>query len=155
MTELQACGRALIIEDDEDTAASLKEMLLLDGVAEVGSSRSVRDAQATIRGGFWPCVVVLDLVLGPEDGEDFLTWLEEAPERGVVRVVALSGFQPSLDHLTGRVAGQLLKPSDPSHLLAAVSDAWRSISSVVAPTPAGSPDAPSSGLRRAARPTRE
>ncbi len=130
------CGRVLVLDDDVDVVDALKEVLKTYGVPEVRGALSLADGEATIVGGFWPCVVVLDLVLVRERGEEFLHWLQTAPVNKGVRVVALSGHEPSLKGLAGAVAS-LLKPVEPENLLAAVADAWASLdggTALVAPT---------------------
>jgi DNA-binding NtrC family response regulator len=123
-TAVMFCGRVLVLDDDDEMLAALAEVLRMDGVPEVGVAASVREAQLAIRGGFVPCVVLLDLVLHNEQGEDFLNWLVDVPEREAVRVVALSGDEPRLRSVERTVASGLLKPSDPDRILAALAQAW-------------------------------
>ena len=121
------CGRVLLLDDSVDTVEALQDLLYLAGAVEVRAAASVREAEAVLRAGYLPCVILLDLVLHRERGEDLLQWLGEAPERGAVRVVAFSGHAHRLGAVEGSVARSLLKPAEPDGILAALAEAWASL----------------------------
>ena len=116
--------RVLLLDDDTDTLETLREVLLFAGVTEVNCTSSVTEAVATIRCGFRPCVVVLDLKLGTERGESLLYWLREDFEDRTVQAVAVSGDRAGLDCLVDTVATRLLKPATVPELLSALAEAW-------------------------------
>lgn len=114
------CGdRVLVVEDGEDAAAALTALLRLHGF----DARSVRTgagalAAATVSR---PQVVLLDLGLPDADGCDVLRRLRalaDPPE-----VVVVTGHADQARRRAAEaagVAGYLIKPADPTALMALV-----------------------------------
>ena len=116
--------RVLIVEDNVDSADSLKTLLELDG-HEV---RSVYDGVAALAAveTFAPDVALLDLGLPQMNGFDLARALRDRPSTRQVLLVALTGYGQSEDRKRSEAAGfdhHLVKPVDPVKLAALVASA--------------------------------
>jgi CheY-like chemotaxis protein len=116
------CERVLIVEDDLDTLYTLVEVLQLEGVEVTHAARSLAEAERALVTGFRPSVVLLDLNLNPERGEDLLDRLRADPTYANVRVIAFSGDRSGLLRVRGAVDAVLLKPADPAGVLKVLYD---------------------------------
>lgn len=108
----------LVVEDHEDCAASLAELLEFCGYS-VRVAPTARDALA----GPTPAIVVTELRLPDMDGYDLVRRLRERAGDRPMLVVAVSSRQRDDDRRPGAGAGvdlHLPKPADPRELLAAL-----------------------------------
>jgi two-component system CheB/CheR fusion protein len=103
--------RVLVIEDNDDAADSLREVLEL-GEHTVEVAYSGRDGIEKAR-AFHPDVVLCDIGLPEMDGYEVARTIRTDPELGRVALVALSGYAQPEDVATAREAGfdaHLAKP---------------------------------------------
>jgi CheY-like chemotaxis protein len=94
--EASACRRVLVIEDDADVGASLRDVLLLLG----HTVEWCRDGRSALERApsFHPDVVLCDIGLPDLDGYEVARAIRAAPEIRSAYVVALSGYAKP-DHL--------------------------------------------------------
>jgi two-component system CheB/CheR fusion protein len=113
--------RVLIIEDNRDTADTLRTLLELAGhevaVAYAGPAgvETARQVQ--------PEVILSDLGLPGMDGYAVARALREDPATAAVQLIAVTGYGQDEDQRRARAAGfdhHLVKPVDPQELLRAV-----------------------------------
>lgn len=80
----------LVVEDDLDSREALKEYLRLEGyrVAAAGDGEA---ALNTLRSGFEPCVILLDMNMPGLNGEAFQRERRRAPLLAKVPVIVISG----------------------------------------------------------------
>lgn len=105
--------RVLVVEDDVDSAESLRAALEISGYAvevALGAREGVERA-----GAFRPEVVLCDLGLPDADGFAVARSLREHPELRGVRLIALSGYAHT-DHVQRALAAgfdhHVAKPAD-------------------------------------------
>jgi PAS domain S-box-containing protein len=103
--------RILIVDDNEDGAAMLAEVLTEKGY----ETRVAHDAPSALRvaAEFYPAVAFLDLGLPVMDGFELAAHLRELPGLGDVHLVAVTGYGQPSDHQKTREAGfhdHLVKP---------------------------------------------
>ncbi len=103
--------RLLVVDDNQDAAVSLAELLRLDGheALAVHSARAALDAMAT----FNPDLMLLDIGLPEMDGYEVAQRVRAAGS--TVRLVALTGYGQATDLQRARAAGfeaHLVKPLD-------------------------------------------
>ena len=116
--------RVLIVEDNVDSAESLKTLLELDG-HDVHSVHDGAAALAVVE-TFVPDVALLDLGLPQMNGFDLARALRARPETQQSLLVALTGYGQSEDMKKSEAAGfdhHLVKPVDPAKLALLVSSA--------------------------------
>jgi CheY-like chemotaxis protein/nitrogen-specific signal transduction histidine kinase len=106
-----ACRRALVVDDNEDAADTLREVLELGGhVVEVAYSgrAAIEKARA-----FHPDIVLCDIGLPEMDGYQVARTMRADPELRHVTLVAVSGYAQPEDVAAAREAGfeaHLAKP---------------------------------------------
>ena len=108
--------RVLVIDDNEDAADSLAQLLRLDG-HEVEVAYNGMSALARVR-AFRPDVVLCDLGLPELSGYDVAKALRCEPPC-VLRIIAISGYAQPDDIRRAREAGfdaHLAKPPDAAQL---------------------------------------
>jgi CheY-like chemotaxis protein len=110
--------RVLIVEDNRDSAESLRMLLDLSGyeVEVAHTGRAGVEAAARFR----PHVVVCDIGLPELDGYGVARALRQRPETADVRLIAVTGYGRTEDIEKARRAGfneHLTKPVDPQELL--------------------------------------
>jgi DNA-binding response OmpR family regulator len=111
--------RVLVVEDGEDSAATLTAVLRLNGF----DARAVRTAAAALEavGSGRPRVVLLDLGLPDADGEDLLQSLRAVPNPPDIVVVTGHGESKWREAAKAAgAAGYFVKPADPDALVAEV-----------------------------------
>ena len=111
--------RVLLIEDNRDTALSLKMVLEMFG-HEVATAYSGRAGVETAR-GFHPDTVLCDLGLPEMDGYEVARVLRADPATAGARLIAVSGYGQEEDRQRSRAAGfdaHIVKPADPDEVLA-------------------------------------
>jgi two-component system, chemotaxis family, chemotaxis protein CheY len=101
-------GAILIVEDDEGTRESLRDILEGEGfdVAEAGHGQ---DALALLGGGLRPSLIFLDLMMPVMNGFDFLEVLRRDAESSATPVVVVSAWPDQAAKVHG-VQGFLKKP---------------------------------------------
>ncbi len=118
--------RVLVIEDNEDAADSLRELLELDGhIVEVAYSgrEGVEKARA-----FHPGVVLCDIGLPEMDGYQVARTMRADPELGEIALVAVSGYAQPEDVDMAKEAGfdaHLAKPPSIDTLERALAEVGR------------------------------
>ena len=120
--------RVLVVDDNQDAARSLAEILSLSG-HDVSVQTTSKGALETID-GFRPDAIVLDLGLPSMDGFEVARRLRELPDGQRFLLIALSGYGQEEHRRHSREAGfdhHLTKPADLAVLLellgSAVTDA--------------------------------
>lgn len=107
------CKRdVLVIDDDEDFCASMRELLTGRGY-EVRTSRTGTDALELLSGGYSPCAIVVDLRMPDMDGYAFLAACEVEPKLSEIPVIVVSAYGDP----TGIEADFISKPVNVSRLL--------------------------------------
>lgn len=110
-------GKVLIIEDNEDTAASVGWILNLEGY-EVEIAHSGLDGLAKAK-EFRPRVILCDIGLPELDGYQVAHQLRREPELSSTYVIALTGYGRDADMRQAKEAGfdlHMTKPLDPALL---------------------------------------
>jgi PAS domain S-box-containing protein len=116
--------RVLVLDDNEDAAAILRDMLELDGhVVEVAYTgrEGIEKAQA-----FYPDVVLCDIGLPEMDGYEVARRMRADPALGSVALIALSGYAQPEDVEMARESGfdaHLAKPAGADTLARALAEA--------------------------------
>jgi CheY-like chemotaxis protein len=110
----------LLIEDDHEIRDALRE-LLQDAGHRVFGARDGQEALEMLETGAIPrpCLVLLDWVMHPMSGPEFLEVLQRRPDVAHLRVVVISGasnLEQARSHPS--VVGVLQKPFDIDELLA-------------------------------------
>ncbi len=111
--------KVLVVEDNEDTAESLRMFLELSGYG-VTLAYTGPDGVATAR-AVRPDVVLCDIGLPGMDGFEVAATLRQAPETATARLIAVTGYGKDEDRRRAFEAGfdvHLVKPVDPQQLLA-------------------------------------
>jgi CheY-like chemotaxis protein len=107
----------LVVEDNDDSRAMLRELLGLLGheVHEAADGREGLEMALTLR----PDVALVDLGLPGLDGFEVARQLRAADERRTMLLVAVTGYGRDEDRVRSREAGfdhHLVKPVDPEAL---------------------------------------
>jgi signal transduction histidine kinase/CheY-like chemotaxis protein len=117
----EASGRALVVDDNRDTAESLSRLLAMDGYdVRMASSgmEALREAAA-----FHPDVVILDIGLPLMNGYDVARRIRREPWGERIRLVAVTGWGKEEDRRLSKEAGfdeHVVKPVDPEALRALI-----------------------------------
>jgi signal transduction histidine kinase len=109
--------RILVVEDNPDAAASMRDFLELSG-HEVALAGTGTDGVAAAR-RFHPEVVLCDLGLPGMDGFAVAKALRRDPETATVKLIAITGYGREEDRRRSKEAGfdlHLTKPVDPAQL---------------------------------------
>jgi signal transduction histidine kinase/ActR/RegA family two-component response regulator len=114
--------RVLVVDDNEDAAASLATLLAMIG----NETRIAHDGAAalTIADDYRPDVVMLDIGLPHMDGYEVCRALRARPDGRNIFIVALTGWGQQHDRARSRDAGfdaHLVKPADYETLMAVLS----------------------------------
>jgi len=121
--------RVLVVEDNRDSAESLRRLLELCGYAVTiaETAKEGLDAAKSIL----PDVVLCDIGLPDSDGFSLARALRKNPETSTVRLIAVTAYGKDEDKEQSRKAGfvmHLLKPVSPGTLLRVLEDVPRSAS---------------------------
>jgi CheY-like chemotaxis protein len=113
----------LVVDDNPDAAESLALVLEQAGhrVRVAGDGLAALDAAREVR----PDVVLLDLGMPGMNGFEAARRLREDPAARPALLVAVTGWDGDEDRRRTRAAGfahHLVKPADPEHVLALVSE---------------------------------
>jgi two-component system, OmpR family, phosphate regulon response regulator PhoB len=123
MSDLEATATILVVDDDDAVRTLLSRALGADGFAveAVADGAAARDALASRT----PDLVVLDLMLGSDDGLDILATLRQTSD---VPVILLTGRGDEHDRILGLKLGAddyLVKPFSPGELAARITSVLR------------------------------
>jgi CheY-like chemotaxis protein len=112
------------VEDDADTREAVAVVLEHEGYHVVSASDG-RDALATLRGGFRPCVIVLDLAMPTMDGFAFRRAQLADPELAAIPILVTSagGFVNRTEARSLGMETFFAKPVDVDAFIAAVNRA--------------------------------
>jgi CheY-like chemotaxis protein len=117
MMDPAAACRILVVEDNVDAAATLRDFLELSG-HEVELASSGTDGVSAAR-RFHPEVVLCDLGLPGMTGYEVAAQLRRDPETASVKLIAVTGYGRDEDRRRSKEAGfdlHLTKPVDPTQL---------------------------------------
>ena len=114
-------ARVLVVDDDEDIRGTISEALREEGY-DVAVAADGAAGLARLRGGFRPCVILLDLAMRVMDGWDFRAaqLLEPAFSSIPVVVMSAAGFSVSTMRTQFGDVEVLAKPLSIEDLLAAI-----------------------------------
>ncbi len=130
-----ATGRKiLVVEDNEDVAETLTE--LLEHLGHVVRVAHDGPAALQIPDTFIPDLALLDIGLPVMDGYELARRVRERHELRDVVLVALSGYGQETDRERSRQAGfvaHLVKPVDPDHLKQVIDDLTAAAQDAAAP----------------------
>ncbi|WP_312161679.1 response regulator [Phenylobacterium sp.] len=113
--------RFLIVDDNTHAVNLVKAMLRGFGADQLHDAQTLAAAQAQMR--TTPCdIVILDYMLGPEEGVDFARWLRNAPESPapLTPIILLTGHADRARIMAARDAGVnefCVKPITPADLM--------------------------------------
>jgi diguanylate cyclase (GGDEF)-like protein/PAS domain S-box-containing protein len=115
--EDSARRRVLLVDDDEDFAASLRDLLEVRGY-EITSTANEAQAQKVL-GEFNPPVAMIDIRLGASSGVEFLTQiLAQRPALICVMMTAHAGIETAIAAMRQGAYDYYEKSSDPGDLYA-------------------------------------
>jgi CheY-like chemotaxis protein len=104
------CHSVLVVEDDLDSREAMKEYLRLEGF-RVAAADDGEAALSTLRAGFAPCVILLDVHMPGLDGQAFERERLREPTLAKVPVIVISGDERlCYDGAIGSVEHVLMKP---------------------------------------------
>ena len=110
--------RVLVVEDDRDTAESLRALLDLCGYVVVVARTSQQGIEEARK--LEPHVVLCDIGLPDSDGYVVASVLKQSGSRAPARLIAVTGYGQMRDRLRALAAGfdqHLVKPVDLKVLL--------------------------------------
>ena len=120
MSSATHCHSVLVVEDDLDSREAMKEYLRLEGF-RVAAADDGEAALSTLRAGFAPCVILLDVHMPGVNGQAFQRERLREPKLAEVPVIVISGDERLHDNgAMGGVEHVLLKPVDLPALRAAI-----------------------------------
>jgi len=116
--ETQKTARVLVVEDDPDSALSLKKLLELCGYSVTIAYTAEEGLQAAEK--MRPHIVLCDIGLPDSDGYAFAAALRSKPGTARIRLIAVTAYGSEHDKKRSREAGfqlHLVKPVRPESLL--------------------------------------
>lgn len=120
-----ACDRVLILDGDLEALESLGPALVSEGVSVVQGATTRAEAERLLAQGFRPSAVVLDPLADAEHDLAFAHRLKADPALGRIPVIAVSGDRDALRRSRGLVERELLKPTRPAEVVAALREVCR------------------------------
>ncbi|MGD9762354.1 MAG: response regulator [Candidatus Binatia bacterium] len=82
----------LLVDDHDDVREGLKNIFEAEGCG-VETARDPREALNKLRGGFTPCIILLDLMSPIMNGIDFHRELKSDPRLGRIPLLAYAGVK--------------------------------------------------------------
>lgn len=118
--ELEA--QVLIIDDNEDAAASLAMLLDLEDISATTAATAEAALQALQCCASAPAILLIDIGLPGMNGYELARRLRELPQLREAALIALSGLElpPNAEQLTTAFDQFWAKPFDPRKLLAEI-----------------------------------
>jgi signal transduction histidine kinase len=114
-----SCSKVLVIEDDADTRANLRDILELDDV-EVDTAGSMREAFSRADWSQY-ATILLDRKLPDGLAEEFLPQLFKlAPQAAVILTTGHADLDLAIEAMRQGVSDCLLKPVDPAQMRASL-----------------------------------
>jgi CheY-like chemotaxis protein len=118
MSSTDSTAPVLVVDDDRDIRAALRDTLELEGYA-VAEARDGGDALKWLQNNPLPRLILLDWNMAPMNGPQFMEALEKNPLPTPVPVVLLTAdARVSEKSKTARYAGYLKKPVELDPLFA-------------------------------------
>ena len=116
----QMASTVLVIEDDPDAREVITEILRGEGHQAVGAGNG-REALQTLRSGFRPCLIILDMLMPDMDGWQFRRAQCADETLAKIPVVVVSGVRATRNSaLQGGAVAFLSKPVAPDTLLSTI-----------------------------------
>jgi CheY-like chemotaxis protein len=110
----------LIVDDDESIRGFLCELLSTEGYS-VKAARNGHEALTLLRGGFRPCLILLDLNMPVMDGRQFCAERDKRPDMASVPVALMSAGENLQDvRASCEPAAVFSKPFDLDRLVRTV-----------------------------------
>jgi len=116
--EAKKTARVLVVEDDPDSALSLKKLLELCGYSVTIAYTAEEGLEAAEK--MRPDIVLCDIGLPDSDGYAFAAALRSKPGTATIRLIAVTAYGSEQDKKRSREAGfqlHLVKPVRPETLL--------------------------------------
>ncbi len=110
--------RVLVVDDNEDAAMLLSEVLRFDGHEVMVAHDGIRALEASVN--FVPEVALLDIGLPTMDGYELAKHLRNRYPSSDLRLIAVTGYGEEKDKARSRIAGfdeHLIKPVDMDRVL--------------------------------------
>jgi DNA-binding response OmpR family regulator len=123
MSELQATATILVVDDDDEVRRMLARALGAEGF-RVDAVPDAKGALASVANS-QPDLVVLDIVLGPDDGLDVMAAIRRTSD---VPIILLTGRGEEHERVLGLKLGAddyLVKPFSPAELAARIASVLR------------------------------
>ncbi len=113
----------LIVEDDEEIRSRVADVLEFEGFV-VHTTTNGLDALRWLRGGVFPDIILLDMMMPVMDGWQFIRELRKNHPQNAMPVVIFSAYgNPRAMAEELDVAGYLRKPFSVDELMAAIQSA--------------------------------
>jgi len=108
-----------LVEDNDDMRDAYASFLRVEGF-DVAPAWGVEDAYRHLREGFRPCTILTDLQMPGMNGWAFLDRARIEPHLHDVPIIIVSAHTEEVDLARERGCEFLVKPVDPSALIAAI-----------------------------------
>ena len=125
-------GRILVVEDDADVRTLLTRYLEIEGY-EIHQAVDARSAYQALS-DWLPDLMLLDVMLSPDDGLDVLTHVRKTSD---VAVILLTGKGAEADRVMGLKLGAddyVVKPFSPAEVEARIASVLRRVKGVTEPS---------------------
>lgn len=114
-------GRILVIEDQEDNRAILRDLLAANGYELIEAVDGEEGVATAARER--PDLILMDIQLPVTDGYEATRRIKSNPELGAIPVIAVTSYALSGDEAKAKAAGcdaYITKPFSPRQLLAKI-----------------------------------
>jgi CheY-like chemotaxis protein len=114
-------ARVLLVEDDDDVAETVVEILVAEGY-QVDRATNGAEGLSKLRSGSTPSLILLDWTMPVMNGPEMVSSMLGEPRWGKIPIVLLTASDDAKDKaIAVRASGYLKKPIDPDDLLRMVS----------------------------------
>lgn len=111
--------KILIIDDDPDFTETIRQRLEFEGYEAVSATDGAEGIDIVRRDA--PAIIILDVLMPKLNGYAFLSMLKQLPGGGDASVIVCTARGDVMDSFKGMgIAGFLVKPFDPSELIAMI-----------------------------------